>query len=284
MRDSPRGALCIPVYGQVIILTLALLLLFFTIYILPTQGDWDIFYEAARHPLAPYDAAPDFFNSVWMIWILAPFALLPRRIAGALWIFLSVVLTVWCIRKLKGERWAILLCLLSPAFIRFITAGQLDAVPLLGFVLSLTASRSWVRGIGFVLMATKPQILGGGALVTWIGLKAREKAIALLPLLAVLLLSFLIHGTWPLDIHINRLNQTIDCTPWPYGIPVGLALMAWAIKRRQPEIGAVATYFLVPYLSPSSLFVYTAVLFSIAPRWLSIVVFLLMWVIAAVSL
>jgi len=285
VEHTRRGIISrLPLSVQVAIVAAAVLLLFLTIYSLPLQGDWKFFYRAAQHPLAPYRAEPSFLNPAWMAWILAPFALLPEHLAGALWICLSIMATVWCIHRLEGDYWDTLLCLLSPAFIRFITAGQLDVVPLLGLVVMVTATRPAVKGIGLILLAAKPQTLGAGAVVVWLRSTWRERLGFVLPLLCVLLLSILVYGLWPLRVHLDTLNKNIDISPWPYGIPIGLVLLAWAAVRNQPRIGALATCFLSPHLPPYTLFAYTAVLFPSVPRWVSITVFMLMWAVALATL
>ena len=102
----------------------------------------------------------------------------------------------------------------------------------------------------------------------------------LLPFLAVLGLSLLVYGFWPADIRWDGLNQTVDFSPWPYGIPLGLGLLVWSIWRKNPLVGGLSTYFLVPYVSPSSLFVYTAVLFSKLPLRLALLLFAFLWAFA----
>ena len=148
----------------------------------------------------------------------------------------------------------------------------------------VTTTSLSVRGLGLVLMVAKPQTLGGGALVVWLRSSWRERLWLLLPLVAVFLLSIMVHGLWPLRLQPSILNVSIDVSPWPYGIPFGLALLAWGAARNQPEIGALATYFLVPYVGPYSLFAYTAVLFAFAPKWASITVYVLMWALALTTL
>jgi len=92
-----------------------------------------------------------------------------------------------------------------------------------------------------------------------------------------LLISFFIYGFWPLLIPFGQVNFKVDYSLWPYGIPVGIIILGWAMWRDKPRIGALSTYFLVPYVSPSSIFAYTAILYSVTPRWLSIILFILLW-------
>ena len=253
---------------------------FYAIYSLPYYGDWDsVYYHVGRSPLAPYSVS-GFLNPAWMAWILAPFAILPPHLSGAVWMTLAVLLTVWSMHRLQAGLFAILLCLLSPAFIRYITSGQIGIVPLLGFIFLLTYERIPLKGLGLILMSVKPQVLGGGALSYWLNLNRHHKLLTAIPLVVVLLLSVLMYGFWPLQINPSDLNQSVDMSPWPYGIPVGLFLLGWSIWKNKPILGGLATYLLVPYVSPSSLFIYTAVLFSKVPKWVSVLVFIFLWAFA----
>ncbi|MDX1686609.1 MAG: hypothetical protein R3248_01385 [Candidatus Promineifilaceae bacterium] len=265
---------------ELILAGLALLLLTYVLWQLPYFGDWEVvYYAAGRSVVDPY-TVPGFFNAPWLAWILAPFTLFPLHLSGTLWMVLSTVVGLWCIHRLGGGIPAAALCLLSPAYIRFITSGQVDAVPLLGFVLLLTVQELSWAGLGIALVLVKPQVFGAGLLTYWVNLERKEKLFILwLPVL-LLVLSFALYGFWPLQMGWQHLTRKVDVTPWPYGIPIGLALLAWSIRQKEPALGGFSTFFLVPYASPSSVFAYTAVLFSLAPRWLSVITFLFLWLMA----
>ena len=64
---------------------------------------------------------------------------------------------------------------------------------------------------------------------------------------------------------------------WPYGIPIGLVLLVWSLKKMDERVGALSTFFLVPYVGIHSLFPYLAVLFTTIPMLWSTAVFLLLW-------
>lgn len=264
-----------------VLFLLAAFLFFFVMLQLPRYGDWYRFY----HPVAqavedPYSIL-GFLNPVWVAWVLYPFSYLPAHIASALWMTLSILVTLWCIHRLDGGPLAMLLTLLSPAFLRFITSGQIDALPLLGFTLLLTAERLHWPALGIVLMSAKPQTFGAGALTYWLSLDWPKRLKVLIPFFGVLTLSLLVYDFWPADVRFEAgLNKSVDFSPWPYGIPAGLALLGWSIWRKNTLLGGLSTYFLVPYVSPSSLFVYTAVLFSKAPRWFSLPFFVFLWAFA----
>lgn len=262
---------------EALVLGLALLLLLYVLWQLPYFGDWEVvYYSVGRSAADPY-AVPGFFNAPWLAWILAPFTQLSLHLSGTLWMALSTVVGLWSIHRLEGGIPAAALCLLSPAYIRMITSGQVDAVPLLGFVLLLTAQELRWAGLGVALVLVKPQVFGAGLLTFWLNLERRDKALVLAIPAIVLALSFALYGFWPLQMGWDHLTRKVNMTPWPYGIPLGLGLLAWSIWAGKPALGGMSTFFLVPYVSPSSLFAYTAVLFSLAPRWFSGVTFLLLW-------
>lgn len=263
-----------------VLFLLAALLFFYVMLQLPHYGDW----YGCYHPVSqavddPYSIL-GFLNPPWVAWLLFPFSCLPADIAGALWMTLSILATIWCIHRLQGGLLAILLTFLSPAFLRFITSGQIDALPLLGFTLLLTTEHVRWPALGLVLMSAKPQVFGAGALTYWLSLGWVRRLRVLVPLIVVLAATFLAYGFWPADIRWEGLNQAVDFSPWPYGIPVGLGLLAWSIWRKNPLVGGLSTYLLVPYVSPSSLFVYTAVLFSKLPLRYALPFFASLWAFA----
>lgn len=262
---------------SILIFAVSLVIVFLVLLQLPHGfGDWQIFYRAAQRPMRPF-SVPGFFNAPWLAWLLAPFSFLPLHLGGAIWITVSIAGALWAIHRLKGGALAAVLSLLSPPFIRFITAGQVDVLPLVGFVAMLTADSLSASGLGIVLIVLKPQTFSAGVLTWWMGLEWKARWLVLMPFFAVLALSFVLHGFWPAEVQLHRVNYSIDASPWPYGIPIGLALLGYAIRRRKPVVGAFSTYFLTPYISPSSLFVYALLLFARAPRWLSVTTFVLLW-------
>ncbi len=251
-------------------------------------ADWtQVYYPAARSFLDPYFAiTPErelyFFNPPWMTWILLPLTLFPSRIALAFWVVITILLTVWCVRRLNGGLYEIILVLCSPAFFRLFVHAQIDVVVLLGFTILVTSPHIYLQGLGLVLMAIKPQILSFGALVHWLNLGRKDKLRILFPILVVTLISFLIYGFWPLELYnlLNLISQNANVSIWPYGLPIGIVLLAIAIKQRNVYLGGLATYFFTPYLISHSLFAYTAVLFTQIPKKWSTLIFILLWAVA----
>jgi hypothetical protein len=279
-KGNSRGGVSVHPLIQGVVLLVAAVAVFYAVWRLPYYGDYaNFYYRAAQTPLNPYQIE-GFYNAPWLAWLLWPLSHLPVHLSGAIWVTISIIVSAWCILRLGGRRLAMALALLSPPFIRFITAGGVDAVPLLGLTLMLTYERSDLKGLGIVLLGAKPQVLVAGALVHWLHLDRHNKWRVLLVPLGVMLLSAISNGNWLSDIQFGSVNQRVDLSPWPYGIPIGIGLLAWSALRNRPKVGALSTFFLVPYVSHSSAFAYVAVLFTIVPTWLQLLVFAVLWALA----
>lgn len=285
--DSTRDTLI----GSLLILFAFGLLAVFIVNLDWEFADWtQVFYPAAQRPLSPYfpispDRALYYFNPPWLAWLLFPFTLLPPRIALALFLLLTILVTMWCVHRLGGGLLETLLVLCSPAFVRLFIHAQIDGLMLLGFTLLLTAVNVTTKGIGLVLMAIKPQVLSFGAILYWWQLERHDKIKILLPLLGVTAVSLLIHGLWPLEVSqiLQYVPQNANVSVWPYGVPVGVVLLIVAVWRRDVYLAGLATFFFTPYLSSHSLFAYTAVLFTqLSKKWAT-AVFVLLWILALLA-
>jgi hypothetical protein len=270
----------------------AAVILLLSIFIKHNQwefGDWTrFFYPAARSPRNPYEVRDSFYlsNPPWLVWLLIPFSFLPVDVSLATWIVITILLSTWCIKKLGGDLHIVLLSLCSPAFARVIIQGQIDVIPLLGFTLIATTHRTLYRTAGYLLITIKPQVLGLGALVTWLKLDRRERLIVITSIVAVLVLSLIVHGNWPRTIYHTMLAITgaqHGIHLWPYGLPIGLVLLGVSLKNKDERIGGLATLFFVPYIGLHSLFPYIAVLFTMIPKLWAVLLFVLLWVLALIA-
>lgn len=277
--------------GLLLILTAFALFSYFIVNFEWDFVDWtQVFYPAARTPLHPYfpfspERAFYYYNPPWMVWILFPLTLFPAKIALAAWLVLTVLLTMWCVTRLGGGLYEALLVLCSPIFVRLIVHGQIDIVALLGFTLLVTATGIYKKGVGLLLMAIKPQVLFLGAVVYWLNLPHKDKLRILLPLVIVILTSFLLIGNWPIKVYELRhfISQNANISIWPYGIPIGLVMLVISIKKKDVYVAGLSTYFFTPYLVSHSLFAYSAVLFTqLSKKW-STVLFLLLWILSILA-
>lgn len=244
--------------------------------------DWEnVFFPATEHLDQPYQIA-GYVTPPWLLLFLAPLSLFGENISLAIWLTLSLLLSLWCLHQLTNDTLIIILCLLSPGFIRLVVHGQIDVLILFGYVMLTTSNKLWLKSLGILLMSIKPQVIGLSAIVYWLHAPRKEKPILLLPLITCILLSFFIYGLWPIKIveNMNRLPvAAFNFSPWPYGIGIGLFLIIYAIWKNNVVLGGLATFFLVPYFGSHSLFVYTCLLFTTIQRKWSILIFLLLWII-----
>jgi hypothetical protein len=126
--------------------------------------------------------------------------------------------------------------------------------------------------IGLLFILAKPQ-LGAAVAVFWLVQVWRRRGFAavlrmFLPVAAAYLLSFALFGFWPgkwfqtgeSPIHIY--NQSL----WPWGIPIGLALLAASIGRGEIKFAIAASPFLAPYVQIYSYAIVWLGLVSLVPQ------------------
>lgn len=196
---------------------------------------------------SPYSRNPDWTEPTatppWIIPIALPFAFLPSRLARAAWLATSLLVYGYVLWKLKAAPLGAAFFMLSPMILESITAGQLEWLVLLGLVIP--------RPIGMILLALKPQM---GALLglywtidAWRegGIWAAVRLVA--PFTGILLLSFVLYGLWP----INSAGTTLAVEPsvlWPYGLPIAVAALITAIRRREEAWAGAAGPLIAPYV------------------------------------
>jgi len=269
----------IPVY-QKIILGLVVFTFFCIIFYFfpPSSGDWRFtFGPAASIPLHPY-SINTFNYPPWTVLILYPIHFFSMDVSQAINASLNLVVIGLLILKRKGDALAVVLTLTSFPFLALLTNGSLEWIPALGFLLQ--------NGWGLPLLMVKPQ---SGILAAWSWFtSAKNKILFVIPAIATLIISFFIWGNWPKEM-IASLRymdsakigpSTVNVSPWPWAIPVGLGLIFYILKYKPGNseiLGALATYCLVPYFVPHSLIILFALL-SISHRRLSILFWVLLWI------
>ena len=222
--------------------------------------DWYNVYYPAIQQADPFTVW-GYFNPPWLAWMLSPLGKLSAGDSHVLWIVIVLMLTVRCVYALGGGWFGALLTILSPGFFVAVVNGQVDVLVLLGIV-----TGSWL------LVLIKPQV-GGMSLVYDVLANRRIDWFAV-AFTAVCGVAFLLFMARP---EAAGLRSTLTVTPWPWGIPVGLALFVWALLRRDKGLSVLSTFFLVPYISASSMFVYSAVGTSKYGRFVAILFFVAMW-------
>lgn len=209
----------------------------------PVGVDWQhAYFSAADHLAQPYQDT-SFAGVVWVFFWL-PHIFLPLKIGNAINFILHIIILLAIIYRYQGGWKAILLTFTSVLFLDLVRTNNVDWVPLLAFLLP----PMW----GLPFLASKPQVLGGAALVWW--KKSGFSWKFLLPLISVAILSFLVWGNWLAEgFASNPQNTAWNFAPFPLGVPLGLYILYQAYQQEDEILGASATPLLVPYFAPYSL-------------------------------
>ena len=216
---------------------------------LPPGVDWhNTFRPAARELLLarnPYKIE-GFFYATWALLPIVPIALLPENVGRAVFLLVSMLAFGFTAYRLGAKPVALLAFLLSPPVIHCLLNANIDWMPVLGFVLP--------PQIGLFFVVIKPQV-GFAVGLFWLveawrkgGL--REVVRVFGPVTAGLLASFIIFrsaGFWPLRFS-HTLTFWWNASLWPMSIPVGLALLVAAIRKRRIEYAMGAAPCLSPYV------------------------------------
>lgn len=214
---------------------------------LPPAIDWHgAFRPAARAALvgqAPYDT-PGYVYPPWALIPLIPLAVLPEAVGRAALLIVSLIALLFAAYRLGATRTTAILFLLSPPVLHGLLNGNIDWLVILGFVLP--------PRIGLFFVAIKPQMgltIGLYWLVeAWREGSLRQVVTVFWPVTLAMLLSFLLFGLWPLRFTV-ALTERWNASLWPLSIPVGLALMATAIRQRQREYAMGAAPCLSPFVN-----------------------------------
>ena len=244
----------------------------------PPGVDWRISFRPAALTLlsgeSPYDKVY-IIHAPWALLMLAPFALFPENVGRVMLLFCGLASYTFIARRLGAKPIAIIFLLLSPVVMHMLLNGNIDWLASFGFILP--------PQIGLFFIAIKPQI--GIAVAPFWLIEAwrqggwKQVLTTFAPFTIVLLLSFAIFGLWPLGA-VEVTGVSFNASLWPLSIPVGLALLVTAIRKRRIEYAMAAS----PCLSPYALFYsWTDVLLAIiasVPETIAAVIGL--WILVAI--
>jgi hypothetical protein len=219
---------------------------------LPIGTDWMHNYRPAAlemaHGRSPYNVKV-FYAAPWALIPLIPFALLPYEISNAGIFLLGLVVFAYTAHKLGARPASMAIFLLSASVMGCLLNGNIEWMPLLGFVLPAP--------IGLIFAATKPQV-GIGIIIYWFihifrtkGFWAVVKTFA--PVTVLTLLSFWMYGFWILGFQ-KTLEQSASSTLpyntslWPQGVFVGIWLLYKSVQNNKPEMAMASSPFLSPYV------------------------------------
>jgi hypothetical protein len=228
-----------------IAITLIAIVWAFSIY-LPPAIDWrDVFWPSGRAVLqgrSPF-SIQGFYYAPWAAIPIALLSIFPYTISQALLVIFSLIALGYTAHKLGAKPLAIVFLLLSPPVLHLLLNGNIDALAVLGF--------AFPAQIGLFFIAIKPQV-GIAVGIFWLVEAWRDGGLGNVirvfwPFTLALLLSFAIFGLWPLDFK-QPLSFWWNASLWPQSIPVGLALLVAAIRKRHIEYAMAASPTLSPYV------------------------------------
>ncbi len=204
-------------------------------------------------------------NPWYASWIFFPFRFIPPAILRALWSGFTIGATIWAARRLEVPWFVPLL-----AFPMFgeLWLGQVDAVVLVGLVLTLTSKNPYVRGAGLVLASVKPQLSVVPMLILWIHDRDRWRTL-LVPALLLIASAVVWGPDWPLRWFSGR--RAIESLPawgvaaiFPYGVVALGALIFVRGVREQTTVALLASAITLPWFGVYSYFVFLAFM---GPWW-----------------
>lgn len=187
-----------------------------------------------------------FYNPVWILFPLIPLAWLPTSISQVVFSSFGFLVYAGTLLSRRSPSYALFAFLISPVVILSLAYTTTDWIPLLGIFLR--------PPIGLFLVMLKPQI-GIGIALYWafaayrIG-GWRSLLQTLSPVLLLGLANLVIFGLPPTQ-ELTLVSWNVSIFPW--SIPVGLGLLAYAIQKSKPWWTFPASIFLSPYVSFTSL-------------------------------
>jgi len=224
--------------------------------------------------------AGDYTNFFYAYWIMPLFWLLekiPFPIAYSFWAILNVLGTFFASRVFGGKSW---LAIFSYQMIYVVFYGQITGLLLGGMALAwlgIARKKLHLTGLGFLIMAVKPQFGLPMGLIIWLlaDLSWKERiSILIVPLIGVGL-TFIFYPDWIqnilLAIQNEQVDQLGDISLWRYLGPWSLIFyLPPMVLRLNPEkrmmLLITTATFAIPYLQHTELLV----LFVFPFGWLSL--------------
>jgi len=210
-------------------------------------SDWTISFKPAAELLLKGGnifSAEGYFNPPWTLFILMPFFNLPNPVAVSFIFTINLFIYFWVALKLQINKFLLLPFIVFGGVLWNSYIGNIDGLVALGLILN--------RPLGLLFLAMKPQVGAPIGLLwlidEWLQGGWKKALRTFLPLALAGALMFLFFGEW-----IIKANQAIsnewNTSPWPYGIPLGVLFLGFAVKQREIRWALVSVPFLTPYLT-----------------------------------
>lgn len=185
-----------------------------------------------------------YYAAPWAAWLLVPFAILPYSLGRLLTFLLGLAAFAIVAWRAGATPAATIIFLCSAAVIGCLNNGNIEWMPLLGLICP-----PW---LGMILLAVKPQVgIGLGVfwvITTWRESGWRQVMWTMAPVMALLVISILIYGLWPLRFR-QTLAWSVDNTALGMqAIFIGAVLLVRSLRTRDQAMALAAGPFLSPYV------------------------------------
>jgi len=229
---------------RIIEFTLLVIALVFIAGLFVAPGyDWQTWHvDNGAQLRLPY-TMPDFTGMPFAYFVL-PHALLGVQISAAINRVLNIVVVCAVLYRYTGQQYRYLAALVftCPTGLLLLMCNNVDWIPLSAFLVA-----DW---LAYPLLAMKPQVLAGAALIRF---KRNPQVWQLIPLAIMLVLSVLIWGTWWQHVGNGLLNTPWNLAAFPLFVPIGIWLLAKAWRQDDEILAGISTPLFVPYISPGSM-------------------------------
>ena len=233
--------------------------------------DWWYHFQPATQTFLsggdPY-AVKGFYSPPWLLILLAPLTRLPLNVSIPIIFILDVVGYTWIAYRLRVNKYLILPFIVFSGAAMDALMANIDGLLLFGLLLP-----PW---LGVILLMSKPQIgipvlLFHALVMVSERVSLRNKLTYLIkflsPLAVISLLSIVIYGDW-----YAHASETIDkswnaAVAWPYGVPLGLALIGIGAFSRNGKWALMAIPFMSPYVSSKTWAIATMGFLALRPGY-----------------
>jgi hypothetical protein len=211
--------------------------------------DFNETYLPAARALAagqnPYTVVPSFFNPVWTLLPFIPLSYFPSRLAVIVFFFITIAIFLFVGFRLRAKPVAFTAFLLSPAILISLRQLNIDSFVMLGFLMPAQ--------IGLFFVLAKPQ-LGLGMIIYWLvdawqSGGVRKVVFTFTPVTGALAATFILYGNWiGAAGAANLMTTNWNYSLWPWGVLLGLALLAAAFGLKKKYLAASAGPLFSPYV------------------------------------
>lgn len=231
-----------------IVTIVVLVVLYLAVEYLPYGVDWNETYRPAALLLAKAKSpfgVEIFYAAPWILIPFIPIAWLPLEIGRAVIFVIGICVFAYTAYRLGAKPISMAAFLVSPPVVHCLINSNIEWLALLGVVLP--------PQIGLLLISAKPQI-GVGIAVFWFVEAFRKGGFRQVvrvfwPVTLAFLISFALFGLWPLRFRDTLvLTRAYNASLWPASLPVGLGLLAAAIRKRDIKFSMAASPCLSPYV------------------------------------